>query len=92
MAIKYATIGSALMAIFIFIITGLFSWFGNATLNNHDANTKFVISIQQLNKSINKLNDNIKDISQNITENKINIVKNSLKIDRLSRVLERKGL
>ncbi len=66
MATKYFNLGSVLMAIFIFFITGLFSWFGNETMVNSKANVKFDDSIVFLNRTITKFGATVDTFTKRI--------------------------
>ena len=92
MATKYFNAGSALMAIFIFMITGLFSWFGNTTLNNRDQSTKTVEVLKRVDYTMGVLNKTLEKVAKHEEDNEKLARENSRSLYKLTLdVAELKG-
>jgi len=78
------SVGSVLMAVFIFFITGLFSWFGNTTLDNHTQSIQTVLVLKQLNKTLIGIDRNIQHLNSKIEKVAMKTVENEKKIYKLS--------
>lgn len=63
---KLFNAGGMLMAIFIFFITGLFSWFGHTTINNKEESIKTTQILINLNNTLKSINDNIQYLNVRI--------------------------
>lgn len=63
---KVFNAGGMLMAIFIFFITGLFSWFGTTTMNNKEESIKTTQVLINLNNTLKNINGNIEHLNYRI--------------------------
>ena len=81
---KVFNVGGALMAIFIFFITGLFSWFGSTTLNNKEESIKTTQVLISLNNTLKSINKNIEHLNLRIEEVATKEAENEKKLYKLS--------
>ena len=83
MATKYFNAGSALMAVFIFFITGLFSWFGNTAVSNREQSIKTVQVLSNLDKTLVSINSNIQHLNSKIEKVSDKEIENEKKLYKL---------
>lgn len=92
MAVKYFNAGSALMAIFIFVITGLFSWFGSETINNSKQSISTIQVLKRVDYTMGVLNKTLEKVSKHEEENEKLARENSRSLYKLTLdVAELKG-
>jgi len=75
--------GGALMAIFIFVMTGLFSWFGNTAMDNKEESIKTTQVLISLNSTLKSINGNIEHLNDRIEKVANKEVENEKKLYRL---------
>jgi len=66
MMLKGFQLGSALMAIFIFFITGIFSWVGTQTLSNSKQNIRLASTNVAVVKAVDRLNSTLDRVTDRI--------------------------
>jgi len=65
---KSFSVGSILASLFIFTLTGIFTWLGNATISNSKQSIQTVVVLKNLNKTMRNLNIHLEKVDENFEE------------------------